>query len=102
MRGGPPRPVGAVIETAKPTGHVPKVCSSCGASIYWAQTESGKSMPVDSVPVAGGNVVLYDRGGSVRARILKKDELPAFGEKTRTSHFQTCPNAKRHRRGRRA
>lgn len=80
--------------------HIPKACGSCGAPIFWAQTESGRSMPVDATPVLDGNVVLYDHGGSIRARVLKKGEEPRPGEKRRTSHFQTCPHAPQHRRSR--
>lgn len=34
------------------------VCTSCGAPILWAVTETGKRIPVDREPVAGGNLRL--------------------------------------------
>ena len=94
MRGGPPRPVGAVMGAALPApAHAPKKCRSCGASIFWGRTEAGRSMPVDVGPHPEGRVVLYDRGGSVIARALKRGEEPKPGEVTRRPHHMTCPHA---------
>jgi hypothetical protein len=98
--------------------HVPKVCSSCPAPIFWAQTleldERGrwsrvrnestgrfKSMPVDFQPTPDGNVVLFHRPGEgIVCRVLRKGEQPPPEAKLRTSHFATCPNARKHRRSR--
>ena len=73
--------------------HEPKKCRSCGASIFWAKTEAGKSMPVDAHPHPEGRVVLFDRGGSVIAKVLGKEEQPRPGENTRRPHWTTCPQA---------
>lgn len=66
-------------------------CRSCGKTIWWATTKTGKAMPLDG-PDPGGNVwvlpppdlqvVDADTPGAVRAR----------------SHFATCPHADTHRR----
>ena len=63
-------------------------CRSCGAAIVWAKTTTGKSMPLDAEPVPDGNIVLHEGVAYVT------------GTGDRKSHFATCPNAARHRRGR--
>ena len=80
------------------TNHLPKSCSSCSAPIYWAQLPSKKSVPVDVEPTPDGNILLFDRDGSVQARVLKKGEEPPPGAKRRLSHFVTCPHAAKHRK----
>ena len=72
-------------------------CRSCDAEIIWAKTlPNGKNIPVDPVPVKGGNIQLELIGGKQRAIIHPSDP-----EITRhVSHFATCPNAKEHRRDR--
>lgn len=94
LREGP-----ALVPAPTAPQHEPKRCG-CGAAIFWAQTEAGRSMPVDAEPTPDGNVVLYDRGGSVCARVLKKGEEPGPLEKRRRPHWMTCPNAAQHRRPR--
>lgn len=75
-------------------------CSSCSAEIIWAQSETGKPMPVDAEPVAGGNVELQlpdDPRDPPVAHVLRKGESkppPLY-----VSHFTTCPNAALHRKG---
>jgi hypothetical protein len=102
------------FENSKPAAprHDPKLCSSCNASILWAQLldengqrikhpETGrmKSIPVDFQPDPDGNVVLFHRDGEgIVARVLKKGEAPPAGARLRKSHFATCPNANQHRR----
>lgn len=81
-------------------------CTTCHARIYWAKVvETGRAMPVDAQPdPVKGNVVLYRNrrtGRAIFARVLKAGEPPPPGTHLRTSHFATCPNAKRHRRNRR-
>jgi hypothetical protein len=58
-------------------------------------------MPVNAEPSPDGNVRLVDRKGSVLAFVLAGDELArarAAGDRLRTSHFASCPNAPQHRR----
>lgn len=47
-------------------------------------------MPVDYDPVPDGNVILYQRGDDLVAKVLKEGELPAPGEKRRFAHHKTC------------
>lgn len=114
QRGGPPRPVGEVVQDlpgaevgpkddaarADPAGggkspalHAPHHCKSCGGPIYWGRTEAGRSMPVDAEPVPDGNVLLSDRHGTVVARVLRRGEEPPVGAKLRRAHHSTCPHA---------
>lgn len=63
---------------------------------------SGKSMPLDPLPDAAGTVYVSSAGGRAIGRVMKGDDLelarkgdaPLF-----VSHFATCPNATKHRRG---
>lgn len=53
-------------------------CRSCGATIWWAQHERTLKMnPMDH----------------------QLPDVVAAGEETTISHFATCPNARRHRKG---
>jgi hypothetical protein len=93
--------LGATIECVTPKGahpHAPKQCRSCGAPIYWAQTDNlnpvtGKrrAMPVDAEPHPEGSIQLVDRHGSVLAFVIRPDARD--GKKLRRPHFQTCPDA---------
>lgn len=79
-------------------------CKSCGAEIFWKKMQSGKMMPLNkkaipfwenpyssqSIVTASGKVVKCDFKG-------ERDEVSGFGY---TSHFQTCPEARRFRRRR--
>ena len=69
-------------------------CRSCGAAIRWVEMEkSGKKMPLDAVPVEDGLIWIFGGKGHTG------DVAPAMGSMDRyTSHFATCPNAKRHRK----
>ena len=65
-------------------------CKSCGAAIVYAVTTSGARMPLDVEPVAGGKYAIVDGDHAVYDRALETGYV---------SHFATCPNANRHRRG---
>lgn len=94
---------------ASPTVHA---CKTCGARIYWARSpETSKAMPVDAAPTERGTVELFRRAGSraVYFRVLNRQEADAHtgraieegrGPRLRTSHFATCRQASKHRRGR--
>lgn len=57
-------------------------CRSCNAHIVMTNTDKGKMMPIN-----------YDESSM-------KNELPKLYDKERhISHFATCPNAKKHRKG---
>ena len=65
-----------------------KTCSSCGEPIMWASSfSSGKAMPLNIVPET--KTIVIDTGGGLVAHTVQ-----VF-----TSHFATCPDADKHRRG---
>jgi hypothetical protein len=68
-------------------------CRSCGAAMTWAETSTGKRMPVEPYPA--GNVRLVTTGaGTVIAHLVGP------GQGDHVSHFATCPSAGAHRKGR--
>ena len=79
----------------------------CDAAVIWCTTEGRKDMLVDATPTPYrpgedyGNVQLVDIPGNLRpvARVLKPAQ--AFGRQgtLHVSHFATCPDAKRFRKG---
>ena len=78
-------------------------CRSCGADIVWITMASGKKMPCD----AGMVSFKYADPGDKEAQIYVTPEGkiargyidPAGGGVGYISHFATCPNANKHRRG---
>jgi hypothetical protein len=110
-----PEDVGFLDQAERAPRHDPKVCASasCGAPILWAQLlddagqrirrddhKGWKSIPVnfDPDPVKGNIVLWHRKGEGIVARVLSKGEQPPPGSRLRTSHFATCPAAKRFRR----
>lgn len=70
-------------------------CRSCGAPIRWAISEKGRRMPVDTIPVIGGNIVLRpQQHRDPLALYIKPD--PAI--KRFVSHFVTCRDARKWRK----
>ena len=77
-------------------------CKSCGAEIIWVKMRSGKSAPCNPEPihyrklVHGENMLLLvtPEGDVTPGQAWKDSDL--FGY---ISHFATCPNANRHRKG---
>lgn len=72
-------------------------CDYCPADVVWANTGTAM-MPVNPVPVPGGNVVLMPRAvGSPRAIVTidaaTHSDLPRY-----TSHMGNCPGAAEVRR----
>lgn len=59
-------------------------CRSCGASVIWAKTAKGKSMPLEAVPPSEGNVRVNKDGVA---------EYGAKGSGPYVSHFATCKDA---------
>ena len=74
-------------------------CNSCHADIWWAYTESGKSIPINRKPDPNGTVSV-DTAGVVEIITdpLERDRLGRMGRRFFTAHFATCPNADQHRR----
>ena len=67
-------------------------CRSCGARIIWYPTTSGARIPIDYLPVPGGNIVIeVGLLGEPVAHVI----APGSGD--RVSHFATCPQAAEHR-----
>lgn len=79
-------------------------CDSCGAEIVFANSGStGRPMPIDAHPAAGGNIRLEERDrplpplahviGATIDLLAQDDDGVRY-----ISHFATCPNAKEWRR----
>lgn len=68
-------------------------CASCGASLVWAMTTTGKRMPLDVVKVPGGKWIISDTTGLL---IRRPSTIPMGYE----VHWATCPNSNQHRRPR--
>lgn len=70
------------------------ICRTCGAPILWAHTRHGMRLPVDPIPVSGGNLelIMDQPAGPVAVYVEATDEI------RHVSHFATCPDATRHRR----
>jgi hypothetical protein len=80
-------------------------CRSCKAQIIWTMTERGRRMPVDAEPSKKGNIMLHPRPDDQAplAIYLTTEQIAAFdGSLQRhrlfTSHFVTCPEAKKWRK----
>jgi hypothetical protein len=76
-------------------------CQSCLAAIFWMTTTTGGRMPIDCEPVPDGNIRLLEEFSTVE--VLGKKATSAArtkGEKLYKSHFASCPNAAKHRKGR--
>jgi hypothetical protein len=71
-------------------------CKSCGASIRWAKTLSGSSIPLNMTPDPKGNIMVLDNRAVIITGV-DPTKLPA-GEPRFTSHFKDCPYASHHRR----
>jgi hypothetical protein len=56
-----------------------------------------RSMPVDALPAADGNVLVLADG---KARVLTAAERGRYVGTLYKSHFATCPQAAQHRRAR--
>lgn len=78
-------------------------CETCGAPIRFTRTLKGKAMPLDAEPRDDGNIILVTVDGDTRARVitpttplLVTGDLPRY-----VSHFVTCPDAAKFRKGKR-
>jgi len=73
-------------------------CRSCHAPILWVRTQKGKDMPLDPEPTRDGCWVMEgDEAEKKKPLVTRLDNDSAArytGEKY-TSHFETCPHAKR-------
>lgn len=73
------------------------LCRSCGASIIWAVTSTGRKMPLDAQPVPSSV-----KTGRFRLTLGPDDSVlaqfvPAYAEDDaedlHLSHFATCPQS---------
>lgn len=72
-------------------------CSACGGQTYMLRHErTGKFAPIDRDPSPLGNVIVNEDG---TYRLKTKDNPAPEGAPLHTSHFATCPQASRFRRG---
>lgn len=74
-------------------------CRGCGRQILWTRTKGGKSMPCDPelirFNVCGGNETFVTADGEVKRGMRRRD-----GEREGyISHFATCPEGDRFRKG---
>lgn len=75
----------------------PATCKSCRKPIRWVRMNGTRSMPVDALPAADGNVLVLADG---KARVLRADERGRYEGTLYKSHFATCPHAAQLRRRR--
>lgn len=76
-------------------------CASCNAPIFWAVSVNDNRMPIDAEPSPDGNVLVSvsrSNPDNKKCVVLKRDGEKPKDRRLFTSHFSTCPNAKRHRR----
>lgn len=88
-------------------------CRSCGSTVLWATTTSGRAIPVDAEPDTDWDTPIIDPAGGLRPTgwnvpgkhgpspeveaVGGQAELGGEGRRWR-AHFETCPNADQHRR----
>ena len=72
------------------------------------KTEAGKAVPLDPIPIEEGNIIIRSgpQLGQVVAHYEKKEETQArlkctipAGRTAYLSHFATCPDARKWRKG---
>jgi len=75
----------------------PTPCRSCGTAMIWAESRSGKPMPLDAHPAPNGNVLLLDGVAHVlaidEADMLRRRQIPLY-----LSHHATCPHGAKWRK----
>lgn len=86
-------------------------CNSCGAPIFWVTLPAQTRLPVNPEPSPSGNVILIDhplspdhpnwnQRGMVMGRAQLRNPRIVSPDRPRyVSHFATCPNAGKHRKG---
>lgn len=77
-------------------------CRSCGAPITWARTKKDKTIPLDTNPVPGGNLVIVGRVKTEHgmAPLVAMADADNTDRDHYVAHFSTCPAAEKHRSAR--
>jgi hypothetical protein len=76
-------------------------CGSCSALMFWAVSERDKPIPMDPLPIPGGNMALRWAGGHLTARVVPENDRAGYDGPLYQTHFLTCPFAGHHRSNRR-
>ncbi len=97
-------PLGQIDTLAPKKALARATCKSCGKPIHWMTTAAGKAIPLDDTIeyVApnghGKRLMLFDAAGKVvNGFECKKNAVGS--QAGRRSHFATCPDADKFRRG---
>lgn len=103
------RPTEAVKLGEKLVGRT-AACRSCSSPMVWAISAKRRRIPIDPTPVEDGNVILLPivdqaekerLGASFRAQVVGPLDQMVEGVARFKSHFATCADADRHRKGNR-
>lgn len=85
-------------ELAEVAGIPVVACRSCGARIvfarHWGTPLTGKLMPIDAEPSAGGRLLLHE---DRTYEIVKAEDVAEHAHELHTSHFATCTDPVRWR-----
>jgi hypothetical protein len=75
-------------------------CRSCGAPVIWAVSAYGRKLPVDAHPAEAGQWWLTTDDPRATVPNFRRVDLytPAAAPRY-TSHFATCPQADKWRKG---
>ncbi len=69
-------------------------CPACGAPVLWAETSTGKPLPVNPAPAPErGNVALAVHGGQLVAGVLRRNQAAGardHGRPLYTAHAPDC------------
>jgi hypothetical protein len=72
-------------------------CTSCGAPIVWAETRSGRKIPLDPGPIENGNVEYLPSVGRAFIHVRWHLWTPLPNAIRTRAHFVTCLHASKHR-----
>jgi hypothetical protein len=75
-------------------------CRSCGAPVIWAVSTLGRKLPVDASPDTDGQWWLTtDDARATQPNFRRVDLYTPEDTPRYTSHFATCPQADKWRKG---
>jgi hypothetical protein len=76
-------------------------CRSCKAPILWVRSEHGNLLPVDEAPNPKGTIIIKNGVGFTLSKRNLFELVVSEDEPRYISHFATCPEAPRWRKGNR-